>query len=256
MSQDGTFLDGDIAVDEVYLRGKWSSIIVPKKIEFMKRQGLFYPNDPKRTWSRHNIRRAISEYKQPVFGMNDGHNIVLCALPNRFDSLDLASLISQHSKCVKHIISDQSSLYTDIKKQGYDVVQMNHSQHEYTNNGLSSNRIEGTFSHIKRRYRCHYIRPDKKYIQLYLNEFAFRWNNRQEQTLDRLTSVMRLCVSGGRITRKDIDNYTWLDSFHQRRKKKEDTIFDFKDLFDYGVVESIEINGVMYDKEDLAKLGE
>lgn len=253
MNQDGTLLNGDIAVDEVYLRGKWSSIIVPKKIEFMKRKGLYYPDDSKRTWSKHNICRAISEYKQPVFGMNDGNKIVLRALPNRFDSKDLIELVEQYGQNISHIISDQSNLYTDMIGK-FDVVQMNHSKREFHNGEFSSNRIEGTFSHVKRRVRCHYVRPDKKYMQLYLNEFAFRWNNRDEQTLSRLANIMRLCCAGGRVTYKDIDKYTWTESFHQRPNKHYESIDDWLDKPWPSFAQSMEIHGVTYTKDDYNRL--
>ena len=255
LSQDGTLLNGDIAVDEVYLRGKWSSVIVPKKIQFMQRNDLYYPDDLKRTWSTHNVKRAISEYKQPVFGMNDGHNIILRALPNRFDSQDLLQLVKQHTGTVDHLISDQSKLYTEMSNI-YKVIQMNHSQRQFKNGDYSSNRIEGTFSHIKRRIRCHYVRPDKKYIQLYLNEFCFRWNHRNNDSMVRLAHIMKLCCTGGRVTYKDIDNYNWIDSFKQRKPKRYESIDEWLDRPWYATVDSIEINGVRYTKKDWERLRE
>ena len=253
MIQDGTYLNGDVAVDEVYLRGKWSSIIVPKKIEFMKKQGLYYPDDSKRTWSKHNICRAISEYKQPVFGMNDGNKIILRALPNRFNSEDLVGLVEQYGQSINHLVCDQSKLYKDMINR-FDVVQMNHSKGEFRNGNYSSNKIEGTFSHLKRRYRCNYVRPDKKYMQLYLNEFAFRWNNRDKQTLDRLSHIMRLCCAGGRLTYKDIDLYCWTDSFQQRQNKHYESIDDWLDKPLPVIYDSLIINGVEYTKDDINRL--
>lgn len=254
LTQNNIVLSGDIAIDEVYLRGKWSSIIVPKKIEFMKKQGLFYPEDKKRTWSKHNVCRAISEYKQPVFGMNDGNRIVLRALPNRFESTDLLELIKLYGKDINHLVSDQSSLYTDIREQGYNVVQMNHSKREFRNGDFSSNRIEGTFSHLKRRYRCHYVRPDKKYMQLYLNEFVFRWNNREADALTRIAFSVNLAVSCGRVTKKTIDSYNWLTEFHQRKHKHYDSIDDWLDKKWPGFTNEIIINGVAYNRQEFERL--
>lgn len=251
---DGTILEGDVAVDEVYLGGKWSSIIIPKKIDILKKYGLWYEGDKKRTWHKKNIRRAISEYKQPVYGMNDGTNIVLMAVPNRFDSKDLLDLTLQYTGNVRHLISDQSVLYKEIANTGIDVVQMNHSKKEYKNGDYSSNRIEGTFSHLKRRYRCHYVRPNKKYIQLYLNEFCFRWNNSDTDTITRLTSAMNLCTSRGRLTRHDIDSYSWIDKYHQRKPKHYDSIDDYLDWEWPSVISSIEVGGVRYTKADVERL--
>lgn len=253
--QDGTILTGDVAVDEVYLGGKWSSIIIPKKIDILKRCGLWYEGDEKRTWHKKNVRLAISRYKQPVYGMNDGTSIVLQALPNRFNSQDLLSITREHSSdTVQHLISDQALYYKDIAESGIEVIQMNHSKREFRNGDYSSNRIEGTFSHLKRRYRCHYIRPNKKYIQLYLNEFAFRWNNRESNNIERIASGLHFCFACGRVTRKDIDNYTWTGKFPQRKYKHRETL---EEWFEYGwppSAESMEVQGVVYTREEFERL--
>lgn len=251
---DGTILEGDIAVDEVYLGGKWSSIIVPKKIDLLKRYGLWYEGDAQRTWHKKNIRRAISEYKQPVYGMNDGKNIVLMAVPNRFDSQDLLQLTLEHTGNVQHLISDQSVLYKEIANTGIEVVQMNHSKREFHNGEFSSNRIEGTFSHLKRRYRCNYVRPKKKYIQLYLNEFCFRWNHREETSIQRLTEAMLLCSSCGPIYRKDIDSYNWLAKYHHRKPKYYESIDEWLDRPWPTLVSKITVNGVEYNKKEFERL--
>lgn len=254
-NQDGTILTGDVAADEVYLGGKWSSIIIPKKIDILKRYGLWYEGDVKRTWHTKNIQSAISQYKQPVYGMNDGNRIVLQALPNRFNSRDLLSITKSHSDDnLTHLITDQALYYKDISESGIDVIQMNHSKGEFKNGDFSSNRIEGTFSHIKRRYRCHYIKPQKKYIQLYLNEFAFRWNNRDSKTLDRIASGLHSCFTCGRVTRKTIDSYNWADKFPQRKYKKRETLEDWFELGWIGCADSITVQGVTYTKKEFEEL--
>ena len=251
---DGTVLEGDVAVDEVYLGGKWSSIILPKKIDILKRYGLWYEGDKERTWHKKNIRRAISEYKQPVYGMNDGKNIVLMAVPNRFDSKDLLDITLKHTGNIDHLVSDQSTLYSDIAKTGIEVIQMNHSKREFHNGEFSSNRIEGTFSHLKRRYRCHYVRPEKKYIQLYLNEFCFRWNHRENNSIERLNDAIGLCVSRGRVTNKDIYNYNWLSSYHQRKPKRRETLEEWFELGWPETAYSLEIQGVVYTRKRFEEL--
>ncbi len=248
-------LEGNIAVDEVYLGGKWSSIIIPKKIDILKQYGLWYEGQVKRTWSRRNICRAISQYKQPVYGMNDGKRIVLTAVPNRFDSKDLLQLTLEHTGAFERLISDQSHLYTDIAQTGIEVVQMNHSKGEYSKDGYSSNRIEGTFSHLKRRIGLQHVRPTKKYIQLYLNEFCFRWNNRDNSASQRLVNIMRSCCSAGKITRRDVDQYNWAGKFHQRTPKEYERIEDWLDRdIPWALVGSITIDGIEYTKKDFEEL--
>ena len=255
--QDGTILTGDIAVDEVYLGGKWSSIIIPKKIDILKRYGLWYEGDERRTWHKRNIHQAISQYKQPVYGMNDGKRIVLQALPNRFNSADLLKITKSHSdENLRHLISDQATYYNEIMETGIDVIQMNHSKREFRNGEFSSNRIEGTFSHLKRRYRCHYVRPNKKYIQLYLNEFAFRWNNRDLGNMARIASGLHLCFICGRVTRAQIDLYNWTEKFPQRKYKRKETLEDWFRIGWPGLANKIRVQGVWYDKIEFESLKE
>ena len=259
LKQDATILTGDIAVDEVFLGGKWSSIITPKKIKFLKEQGLWYEGDIRRTWHKKNIRRAISIYKQPVYGMNDGDKIVLQALPYRFNSADILNITRTHSdEHLRHLISDQASYYKDILDAGYDVIQMNHSKGEFRNGEYSSNRIEGTFSHLKRRYRAHYVRPNKKYIQLYLNEFCFRWNHRNDDTISRLNIGISLCTSMGTVTRATINSYNWINDFPERKPLphyKTETLEEwFERDINWGLVQTIEIQGVEYNKQEFDRL--
>ena len=254
-NQDGTILTGDVAVDEVYLGGKWGSIIVPKKIDILKRYGLWYEGDTRRTWHNKNICSAISKYKQPVYGMNDGERIVLQAVPNGFTSKDLMQITKQHAgDSMRHLISDQSILYRDFSLKGLNVIQMNHSKGEYKNGEYSSNRIEGTFSHLKRRYCHNYVRPTKKYIQLYLNEFAFRWNNRNMKNMDRISAGMVSCFMCGRLTRKDIDLYCWQDRFAPRKKKRRASIEDYFSMDWPWFLKTITIGGVVYDKKEFLRL--
>lgn len=256
-TQDGTILTGDIAVDEVYLGGKWSSIILPKKINILKKYELWYEGDVKRTWHRSNIHLAISRYKQPVYGMNDGKRIVLQAMPNYFNSADILKVTKSHSdESLMHLISDQASYYKDILESGINVVQMNHTKREFRNGDFSSNRIEGTFSHVKRRYRCHYVRPNKKYIQLYLNEFCFRWNNREETNIDRISNGLSFCFSCGRVTRKDIDNYTWDGIFPKRKSRRKETLEDWFKIGWPACAAKIRVQGVWYDRIEFDSLKE
>ena len=187
--------------------------------------------------------------------MNDGKNIVLTAVPNRFDSKDLLQLTLQHTGNIERLISDQSHLYKDIADTGIEVVQMNHSKGEFSKDGWSSNRIEGTFSHLKRRIRLQHVRPTKKYMQLYLNEFCFRWNNRDNSASQRLVNIMRSCCNAGKITRKDVDQYNWEGKFHQRTPKEYERIEDWLDRdIPWSLVESITIDGVEYTKQDFEDL--
>ena len=61
-----------------------------------------------------------------------------------------------------------------------------HSKHLYiSKDGYSSNRLEGVFAHLKRMWRGIYHWFSKKYSQLYLKEFSWRWSNFDRPIEDR-----------------------------------------------------------------------
>lgn len=148
INQDSVRLMNEVAVDEVYLRGKWSSIHNARKRQILKDYGLYFEGDKERTYGKVNIQRCISRYKQPVFGLNDGNNIVLKCLPNRFTEADLMRIFKEHCSGADSIVSDCSKLYNNFeKKLGKPITMMNHSEFHFVQDGKSSNRIEGSFSH-------------------------------------------------------------------------------------------------------------
>lgn len=55
---------------------------------------------------------------------------------------------------------------------------MNHGEGEYVKGDSHINTLEGFFSLLKRGLHGAYHHVDKRHLQLYLDEFAFRYNLR------------------------------------------------------------------------------
>ncbi len=66
-------------------------------------------------------------------------------------------------------------------KQGYTHNVVNHSQKEYVKNDNHTNTIEGFWSQLKRSINGTYHNISDKYLQNYINEFAFRYNLRNSE---------------------------------------------------------------------------
>lgn len=61
----------------------------------------------------------------------------------------------------------------------YDHKTVNHGKGEYaTVDGVSTNLIEGTFAHLKRSIAGTHISVSREYLDLYAQEFEFRFNRR------------------------------------------------------------------------------
>jgi len=75
------------------------------------------------------------------------------------------------------IQSDESKIYHRVKRE-YIHRFINHSQEEYSKDGISTNTIEGFWSQMKRSIDGTYHCVSPKYLQYYVNEFVYRYNHR------------------------------------------------------------------------------
>jgi transposase len=77
------------------------------------------------------------------------------------------------------IYSDQAQVYRTLHRIGYFHDSVNHSIGEYGRGIVHTNTIEGFWSQLKRSIDGTYHCMSAKYLQLYLNEFVYRYNHRQ-----------------------------------------------------------------------------
>lgn len=91
------------------------------------------------------------------------------------------------------IQTDESRIYHRVKRE-YTHRFINHSKEEYSVNGISTNTIEGFWSQMKRSIDGTYHCVSPKYLQLYVNEFVFRYNVRQDAVYPHLLAKAGLRV--------------------------------------------------------------
>jgi transposase-like protein/predicted RNA-binding Zn-ribbon protein involved in translation (DUF1610 family) len=78
------------------------------------------------------------------------------------------------------ISTDEMSSYRQLSRLGYIHGKVNHHKDEYVNGIHHTNSIEGFWSHLKRGIKSTHASVSPKHLQRYVDEFAFRYNNRQE----------------------------------------------------------------------------
>ncbi len=78
------------------------------------------------------------------------------------------------------VYSDQARVYRTIHRIGYYHDSVNHSIGEYGRGIVHTNTIESFWSQLKRSIDGTYHCVSRKYLQLYLNEFVYRYNYRQQ----------------------------------------------------------------------------
>ena len=77
------------------------------------------------------------------------------------------------------VFTDESYAYRDLGDLGYAHFRVNHAQGVYVSGHVHTNTIEGFWALVKRGLGGVYHNVSSKYLQSYLDEYAFRYNNRE-----------------------------------------------------------------------------
>lgn len=97
--------------------------------------------------------------------------------------------VSQHTLVpfVKERVLSSATVYTDelggylpLSKNGYQHKRIHHTSKIYVMGDIHTNTIEGFWSLLKRGIDGVYHSVSEKYLQTYLNEYAFRYNHRKD----------------------------------------------------------------------------
>lgn len=88
-------------------------------------------------------------------------------------------------KHIREVVAPGAKLHTDeypaynyVSKLGYSHEVINHGTQEYVRGRCHTNTIEGFWSQLKRSIDGTHHHVSRKYLQAYVDEFAFRYSNR------------------------------------------------------------------------------
>jgi transposase-like protein len=94
--------------------------------------------------------------------------------------------------------TDDNRIY-DWMRSRYAHAAVRHSLGEYVIFDVTTNSIEGAFSHFKRTVTGTYHQLSNGHLDRYLQMFAFRWNSRKETDANRMNDLLR-ATKGRRLT--------------------------------------------------------
>lgn len=99
---------------------------------------------------------------------------------------------------VKETVSTNVSLISTDEHRSYGRLWLNyehgivnHGRKEYVHGAIHTNTIEGFWSMVKRGIMGSFHKVSKKYLPLYVNEFQFRYNNRENCNI--FQTAIRAC---------------------------------------------------------------
>ena len=155
MTEDLGALSGTVEVDETYIGGH------------------------RRFGSRQEAAKNWSQYKQVVAGhAQRGGKLRAVHLPEG-TAQALVPLIRKYVLPGSMIYTDELPAYAGLKKEGYDHRRVHHAAKVYVDGDVHTNTIDGFWALLKNGISGVYHGVSAKWLQSYLDEYTFRYNNRK-----------------------------------------------------------------------------
>ncbi len=153
MDQDGSMLNGIVEIDETFVGGRGTN--------------------------RAKEWHGGVEEKEVVWGAVERKGKTYLKHVRSTEKYTLLKELKEHVSTKVHIMSDEAGAYRYLYDFGYfNHFSVNHSMGEYGRGLIHNNTIEGVWSQLKRGITGVYRHVSKKYLQSYVNEYAFRYNHR------------------------------------------------------------------------------
>jgi len=135
--------------------------------------------DKNRHWDKKRHVRGTGD-KTPIIGAISRKGNVVCKMIERADMPTMHRFVAQTvSPKVSLVATDEHSGYQYLDRWiGMPHQTVNHRQGEYVRGIIHTNNMESFWSLLKRGIMGTYHNVSKKYLPLYLAEFSFRFNNR------------------------------------------------------------------------------
>lgn len=177
-------MEGIISVDETFVGGKNKNRHKDKKVE--KSQGRsFKDKTPVLGLLEGQIYMNVERPHKVIPGRIVKEKVIVkqsrlnCwVVPNTKKKM-LQPIIKQTVGEGSVLISDEWYAYKGLEKY-YEHQVVDHKRGQYVNGNFTTNALEGAWSHFKRSIIGVYHSVSRKYLQHYANEFAFRYNMREE----------------------------------------------------------------------------
>jgi transposase-like protein len=119
--------------------------------------------------------------KTTVFAMVErGGRVRASVVPDRGRDT-LQAEIAQHVLPASTIFTDEWPAYSGLDRDFQDHHRIKHAEKIYVSGDVHTQTIEGFFGNLKRGISGTYHAVSTKWLQGYLNEYAWRYNRREDE---------------------------------------------------------------------------
>jgi transposase len=154
-------LEGVVEVDESYFGMKVTNMTAKKREKLLKDDGTYHDN------------------KTGVMGFISREGQVKVEV--MLDPKSFKDRVRDHVSKDATLVTDSHSGYAGLDMEFFKHEMINHALGEYLRDDWHTNTIEGFWSQLKRMIKGTHIHCNAEYLQLYADEAAFRYMNRDKQ---------------------------------------------------------------------------